>query len=89
MRHMGLSKVLDEDVFLLPRWIEGLMLDVNFPLLNWRWDYENQLFLPFEDMLRIGRSIGLLCNYCCLSDGSDFWAHIGYKRSTSHPPPIK
>ena len=33
---LGLSKALDEEVFLLPRWIEGPMLDVNFPLLNRR-----------------------------------------------------
>ena len=33
---LGLSKALDEEVFLLPRWIVGPMLDVNFPLLNRR-----------------------------------------------------
>ena len=29
-----LTKAHDEDVFLLLRWIEGPMLDANFPLLN-------------------------------------------------------
>ena len=33
---MGLSKALNEEVFLLPRCIEGSMFDVNFPLLNRR-----------------------------------------------------
>ena len=58
------------------------MLDRWHNIINWwRWDYENQSLMPFEDMLRI-----LLCNYYCLSDGSDFWAHIECKCSTS---PIK
>ena len=33
---LGLSKMLDEEVFLLPRWIEGPVLDVNVPLLSRR-----------------------------------------------------
>ena len=33
---LGLSKTLDEEVFLLPRWIEGPVLDVNVPLLSRR-----------------------------------------------------
>ena len=32
-------------------------------------------------MLRIGRP---LCNYCCLSDGSNFWAHM--HRDSRHWP---
>ena len=33
---LGLSKTLDEEVFILPRWIEGPVLDVNVPLLSRR-----------------------------------------------------
>ena len=33
---LGLSKTLDEEVFLLPRWIDGPVLDVNVPLLSRR-----------------------------------------------------